>query len=174
MKTQKDASSPGGTRRKRSAKDADAAGSTPKVLVLHGPNLNLLGAREPEFYGTHTLADINRALAVRAASAGVEVEAFQSNHEGALIERVHAAGAQGVRYIIINPAGYTHSSVALRDALAGVDIPFVEVHLSNIHARESFRQHSYFSDLAVGVVSGLGSEGYLLALEFVLNRVRTD
>lgn len=142
-----------------------------RILVLHGPNLNLLGIREPQHYGAHTLAEINRALAVRADAAGVDLEAFQSNHEGALIERVHVAREQGVSFIVINPAGYTHTSVALRDALAGVDIPFVEVHLSNVFSREPFRHHSYFSDLAVGVISGLGSEGYLLALEFALNRV---
>lgn len=148
--------------------------SQARILVLHGPNLNLLGIREPQHYGAHSLAEINRALAVRAETAGVLLECFQSNHEGALIERVHAAREQGVGFIIINPAGYTHSSVALRDALAGVDIPFVEVHLSNVFAREPFRHHSYFSDLAVGVISGLGSEGYLLALEFALNRVQPD
>ena len=156
-----------------SGKRPDAAsGVTPaRVLVLHGPNLNLLGTREPEHYGSTTLADINRSLAQRAETAGVELEAFQSNHEGALIERVHAAREQGIGFIIINPAGYTHTSVALRDALAGVDIPFVEVHLSNVHAREPFRHHSYFSDLAVGVICGLGSDGYRLALEFVLQRL---
>lgn len=148
--------------------------TAPRVLVLHGPNLNLLGTREPEHYGRSTLADINRALAVRAESAGLALEAFHSNHEGALIERVHAAGAQGVSFIVINPAGYTHTSVALRDALAAVAIPFIEVHLSNVFAREAFRHHSYFSDLAVGVISGLGSEGYLLALEYVLNRLESD
>ena len=153
-----------------SAKSAPGT-SAPRVLVLHGPNLNLLGVREPEHYGRATLADINRSLAERAALTGVDLEAFQSNHEGALIERIHAAREQAVSFIIINPAGYTHTSVALRDALAGVDIPFVEVHLSNVHAREPFRQHSYFSDLAVGVISGLGSDGYALALEFVLKRL---
>lgn len=156
-----------------SGKRPDAAkGVTPaRVLVLHGPNLNLLGTREPEHYGSVTLADINRDLALRAETANVALEAFQSNHEGALIERVHAAREQGVSFIIINPAGYTHTSVALRDALAGVAIPFVEVHLSNVHAREPFRHHSYFSDLAVGVISGLGSDGYRLALEFILKRL---
>jgi 3-dehydroquinate dehydratase-2 len=159
-----------------SGASAEAPESAPKarVLVLHGPNLNLLGLREPQHYGRRTLAEINRALAVRAEAAGVELEAFQSNHEGALIERVHAAREQGVAFIVINPAGYTHTSVALRDALAGVDIPFVEVHLSNVFAREAFRHHSYLSDLAVGVISGLGSEGYLLALEFALNRLAND
>ena len=155
-------------------KGASATPRTGRVLVLHGPNLNLLGTREPEHYGSTTLGEINRGLARRAAATGVELEAFQSNHEGALIERVHAAREQGVAFIVINPAGYTHTSVALRDALAAVNIPFVEVHLSNVFARETFRHHSYFSDLAVGVISGLGSEGYLLALEFVLNRLKSD
>lgn len=146
----------------------------PRLLVVHGPNLNLLGAREPEHYGRVTLEEINLGLARRAEVAGIELETFQSNHEGALIERVHAARQQGVRYIIINPAGYTHTSVALRDALAATAIPFVEIHLSNIYARETFRQHSYFSDLALGVISGLGHEGYLLALEYLLNKINTD
>ena len=150
---------------------ASAKEVRPRVLVLHGPNLNLLGTREPEHYGRITLADINRSLAERAATAGVELEAFQSNHEGALIERIHAAREQGVDFIIINPAGFTHTSVAMRDALAGVAIPFVEVHLSNVHAREPFRHHSYFSDLAIGVICGLGGEGYVLALDFVINRL---
>lgn len=155
-------------------KNRSATPDKARLLVLHGPNLNLLGTREPEHYGRVTLADINRALACRAEAAGVDLEAFQSNHEGALIERVHAARQQGVRFIIINPAGYTHTSVALRDALAGTAIPFVEVHLSNVHAREPFRQHSYFSDLAIGVIAGLGHEGYMLALEFLLNKINTD
>lgn len=163
MKKQK-ATSPGPEKAKAAA----------RLLVLHGPNLNLLGTREPNHYGQTTLADINLALARRAEAAGVELESFQSNHEGALIERVHAAREQGVRYIIINPAAYTHTSVALRDAMAAVGIPFIEVHLSNVHARESFRHRSYFSDLAVGVISGLGSEGYLLALEYVLSKLNTD
>lgn len=163
MKTRKDSSSPPHSNPER-----------PRLLVLHGPNLNLLGTREPKHYGLTTLADINLALAQRAASANVDLEAFQSNHEGALIERVHAAREQGVRFILINPAAYTHTSVALRDALAAVAIPFVEVHLSNVHAREPFRQHSYFSDSAVGVISGLGSEGYLLALEYALGRLGQD
>jgi 3-dehydroquinate dehydratase-2 len=158
------------TKRKTTSKTMDK----PRILVLHGPNLNLLGAREPEHYGRMTLADINLSLARLADSAGVELEAFQSNHEGALIERIHAARDQGVRAIIINPAAYTHTSVALRDALAAVAIPFVEVHLSNVHAREPFRHHSYFSDLAIGVISGLGHEGYRLALEFLLNRINLD
>ncbi|MDR1648388.1 MAG: type II 3-dehydroquinate dehydratase [Zoogloeaceae bacterium] len=146
----------------------------PKLLVLHGPNLNLLGTREPQHYGTVTLADINLALARRAESAGVDLEAFQSNHEGALIERIHAAGAEGIGAIILNPAAWTHTSVAIRDALAAVMIPFVEVHLSNVHAREPFRQHSFFSDLALGVITGLGHQGYLLALEFLLDKFHAD
>lgn len=145
-----------------------------KLLVLHGPNLNLLGTREPEYYGLATLADINVALARRASTAGILLETFQSNHEGALIERIHAAREQGVSYIIFNPAAFTHTSVALRDALAATGIPFIEVHLSNVHARESFRHHSYFSDLAIGVISGLGSKGYLLALEYLLSQINTD
>ncbi|MCK6390267.1 MAG: type II 3-dehydroquinate dehydratase [Azonexus sp.] len=145
-----------------------------RILVMHGPNLNLLGTREPEHYGRTTLADINLSLAQLADRAGVELEAFQSNHEGALIERIHAAREQGVRAIIINPAAYTHTSVALRDALAAVAIPFVEVHLSNVHAREPFRHHSYFSDLAIGVICGLGHEGYRLALEYLLNKINLD
>lgn len=145
-----------------------------KFLVIHGPNLNLLGTREPEIYGALTLDDINRMLAERAESAGVELETFQSNHEGALIERIHAARLQEVDCIIINPAAYTHTSVALRDALAGTAIPFIEVHLSNVHAREEFRQHSYFSALAIGVICGLGHDGYLLALEYLLNKITND
>ena len=158
------------TKRKTASKPAEKA----RILVVHGPYLNLLGTREPEHYGRTTLADINLALARLAESVGVELEAFQSNHEGALIERIHAAREQGVRAIIINPAAYTHTSVALRDALAAVAIPFVEVHLSNVHAREPFRQHSYFSDLAVGVICGLGHEGYRLALEYLLNKINLD
>jgi len=146
----------------------------PRILVMHGPNLNLLGTREPEHYGRMTLSDINLALVRLAESAGVELETFQSNHEGALIERIHAARDQGVRAIIINPAAYTHTSVALRDALSGVDIPFVEVHLSNVHAREPFRHHSYFSDIAIGVICGLGHDGYRLALEYLLNKINID
>jgi 3-dehydroquinate dehydratase-2 len=136
--------------------------------VLHGPNLNLLGTREPEVYGRETLPEINRRLEETARSAGASIAFFQSNHEGDLVDRVQAAPAEGIGFIIINPGGLTHSSVALRDALAGVAVPFVEVHLSNIHAREPFRRHSYFSDLAVGTICGLGSRGYDLALEYVL------
>lgn len=144
----------------------------PKILVLHGPNLNLLGQREPDIYGRTTLADIHEAMEARARSAGVDLESFQSNSEGELVNRVQAAGAEGVGFIIINPAAYTHTSVAIRDALAAVKIPFIEVHLSNVHAREPFRKHSYFSDVAVGVICGLGAHGYQLALEHVLTRLR--
>lgn len=139
-----------------------------KVLLLHGPNLDLLGSREPEIYGTDNIAGINRRMSATARRRGAVLEVFQSNHEGALIERVHQSKKQGVSWIIVNPAGLTHTSVALRDAFAAVSIPYVEVHLSNIQARESFRRHSYFSDLAVGTICGLGSRGYDLALEFVL------
>ena len=141
---------------------------TPKrsLLVIHGPNLNLLGTREPAVYGRETLAEINRRLAASARAAGVVLQTFQSNIEGTLVERVQQAGREGVDFIIINPAGYTHTSVALRDALAGVAIPFIEVHLSNVHAREPFRRRSYLSDLAVGTICGLGSRGYELALTF--------
>jgi 3-dehydroquinate dehydratase-2 len=138
------------------------------LLVLHGPNLNLLGSREPEIYGTATLADIDRELAQIASAAGATLQSFQSNHEGALVDRVQVARTDGVDFIILNPAAYTHTSVALRDALAGVAIPFVEVHLSNVHKREAFRQHSYFSDLAVGVICGLGVAGYRAAVNFAL------
>jgi len=142
-----------------------------RVLVLHGPNLNLLGCREPAVYGATTLAEIDAALARRAADAGVQLSSFQSNHEGALVDRVQAAREDGTAFILINPAAFTHTSVALRDALAAVAIPFVEVHLSNVHRREAFRQHSYFSDLAEGVILGLGATGYRLALEFALERL---
>ena len=158
------------TKRKSTSKAVEK----PKILVIHGPNLNLLGTREPEHYGRVTLADINLALARMAEGVGGDLESFQSNHEGAIVERIHAAHQQGVGAIIINPAAYTHTSVALRDALAAVSIPFVEVHLSNVHAREPFRHHSYFSDLAVGVICGLGHQGYLLALEYLLNKLNIE
>lgn len=140
-----------------------------RILVLHGPNLNLLGTREPAHYGHQTLAEIDTALVQQGAESGVEVECFQSNAEHALVERIHAAGQEHIGFIIINPAAFTHTSVAIRDALAGVAIPFIEVHLSNVHAREPFRQHSYFSDKAVGVISGLGAMGYLFALGYALH-----
>lgn len=142
-----------------------------QILVLHGPNLNLLGSREPAVYGHTTLADIDEQLAGQARAAGVALHSFQSNHEGALIDRIHAARGDGTRFIVINPGGFTHTSVALRDALAAVAIPFVEVHLSNVHRREPFRHHSYFSDLAEGVIAGLGAAGYRAALTYALERL---
>ncbi|HEX7810744.1 MAG TPA: type II 3-dehydroquinate dehydratase [Burkholderiales bacterium] len=146
---------------------SSAVTKSQSVLVLHGPNLNLLGSREPKIYGRESLADINKRLAARAAKAGVKFSTFQSNSEAELIDRVQQS-ATAVDFIIINPAAFTHTSVALRDALAAVAIPFIEVHLSNVHAREPFRRHSYFSDQAVGVICGLGSKGYDYALESVL------
>lgn len=142
--------------------------ATKNILVIHGPNLNLLGTREPEIYGNMTLDEINRTLLKIATDAGAKLASFQSNSETELISRIHQAIEDKTDFIIINPAAYTHSSIALRDALAAVKLPFIEVHLSNIFARESFRQKSYFSDLALGVISGLGNKGYELALEYVL------
>ncbi len=142
------------------------------IWVLHGPNLNLLGTREPGVYGATTLPQIDAMLAEAGAAAGVRVESFQSNHEGVLVDRIHAARDAQVDFIVINPAAFTHTSVALRDALAGVAIPFVEVHLSNVHRREPFRHHSYFSDQAVGVIAGLGPKGYLYALQFAIETIR--
>jgi 3-dehydroquinate dehydratase-2 len=139
-----------------------------RILVLHGPNLNLLGTREPSIYGADTLQSINTRLTDTARAAGAELTAFQSNFEGELIGRIHQAKADGTAFILINPAGFTHTSVALRDALAGVNIPFIEVHLSNVFAREPFRHHSFFTDLAVGMVCGLGARGYELALQYAL------
>jgi len=141
-----------------------------QILVLHGPNLNLLGTREPGVYGAVTLDQINAELTKIAAEAGSTLTTFQSNHEGALIDRVQAARHDGTVFIVINPAAFTHTSIGLRDALAGVAIPFIEVHLSNVHRREPFRQHSYFSDLAEGVIVGLGADGYRLALSHALTR----
>jgi len=138
------------------------------LLVLHGPNLNLLGSREPDVYGRVTLADINEKLQQLARTEGADLQYFQSNAEAALIDRVQLARQDGTDFIIINPAAFTHTSVALRDALAAVAIPFVEIHISNVFAREAFRKESYFSDLAVGVISGLGATGYELAVQFAL------
>ncbi|MEY3660182.1 MAG: type II 3-dehydroquinate dehydratase [Pseudohongiellaceae bacterium] len=142
-----------------------------KILVLHGPNLNLLGTREPEKYGRTTLPEIDANLQNIATNAGHNLQTFQSNSEGELIDRVHRARLEQVAFILINPAGLTHTSVALRDALLGVALPFIEVHLSNVHARESFRHHSYFSDIAAGVIVGLGSLGYELALQAAIARL---
>ncbi|QBE64462.1 type II 3-dehydroquinate dehydratase [Pseudoduganella lutea] len=138
------------------------------LLLMNGPNLNLLGTREPGIYGATTLAQVEQAARDQAAAAGAQLAAFQSNHEGALIDRIHAARDEGVDFIVINPGGYTHTSVALRDALAGVAIPFVEVHISNIYQRESFRHHSFLSAIAKGTICGLGTEGYRFAIDFAL------
>jgi 3-dehydroquinate dehydratase-2 len=141
-----------------------------KLLLLNGPNLNLLGTREPEVYGADTLSDVEKAAAAQAAAAGATLACFQSNHEGVLIDRIHAARAEGIDGIVFNPGAYTHTSVALRDALAGVAIPFVEVHISNIFKREPFRHHSCLSDVAVGTLCGLGIDGYRLAIDFMLKK----
>ena len=138
------------------------------VLIMHGPNLNLLGMREPDIYGAVTLQDINRNLSKLAENKEIKLDFFQSNAEFALIDRIQQTMRDGTDFIIINPAAYTHTSVAMRDALAAVKLPFIEVHLSNVYARESFRQRSYFSDLAIGVISGLGAKGYELALEYAI------
>jgi 3-dehydroquinate dehydratase-2 len=142
------------------------------ILVLNGPNLNLLGTREPGIYGSTTLAQIDTMLAEVGAASGVRVESFQSNAEGALIDRIQSARDKQIAFIIINPAAYTHTSVAIRDALAAVEIPFIEVHLSNVHQREAFRHHSYLSDLATGVIAGLGPSGYRFALQFAIESIR--
>jgi 3-dehydroquinate dehydratase-2 len=144
-----------------------------KILVLHGPNLNLLGSREPEHYGADTLADISDRLQTQAQNNGDLLESFQTNSEHELVEKIHSAQANNTDFIIINPAAFTHTSIALRDALAAVEIPFIEVHLSNVHARESFRHHSYLSDIAVGVICGLGAQGYDLALQAATKHIIT-
>ena len=144
------------------------------LLVMHGPNLNLLGHREPAHYGNTTLDAINQHLEAVATAAGHQLASFQSNAEHSLIDRIHAAADEGVAFIIINPAAYTHTSVALRDALLAVKIPFVEVHLSNIYSRESFRHRSFFSDVALGVISGLGAQGYELALQAALRHLANN
>ncbi|MEW6562321.1 MAG: type II 3-dehydroquinate dehydratase [Pseudomonadota bacterium] len=142
-----------------------------KILVLHGPNLNLLGMREPDVYGRTTLDEINQRLTQIAHNQGVALETFQSNTEGALVDRVQQARLDNTAFIVINPAAFTHTSVALRDALAAVAIPFVEIHLSNVYAREAFRKQSYFSDIAAGVITGLGASGYEFALQYALNHI---
>ena len=141
------------------------------ILVLHGPNLNLLGSREPEIYGAESLEQINAALVSQAAAAGHSLAALQSNAEFELIQRIHDARNEAVDFIIINPGAFTHTSVALRDALLGVEIPFIEVHLSNVYAREAFRHHSYFSDIAEGVICGFGANSYRLALQAALGKL---
>ncbi len=140
-----------------------------RILVLQGPNLNLLGTREPGVYGHTSLAQIHEELGRIAADAGAELQSLQSNHEGVLIDRIHAARTDGTQFIIINPGGLTHTSVALRDALAGVALPFIEVHISNVHKREAFRHHSFLSEIAAGVIVGLGTGGYRLALQHILS-----
>jgi len=146
----------------------------PDLLVINGPNLNLLGSREPEHYGSDTLDSINARLSQLATDNSLSLESVQSNAEAELIEHIHQAAKDNVRFIIINPAAFTHTSVALRDALSGVDIPFIEIHLSNVHAREAFREHSYFSDIAAGVISGLGALGlgYELALQAAISQLK--
>ncbi len=147
-----------------------SSGNNKNILLLNGPNLNLLGAREPEIYGGDTLAAIEQRLVQRAQDAGAHLVAFQSNSEGELVNLIQQASREGVDFIIINPAAYTHTSVAMRDALAAVRIPFIEVHMSNVFAREAFRHHSYFTDIAVGIISGLGAKGYELALAYALDQ----
>lgn len=144
------------------------------ILVIHGPNLNLLGRREPDVYGRATLADIDARLARFADACDVDLTIFQSNAEHELVERIQQAADDGTDWIVINPAAFTHTSVAIRDALAAVALPFVEVHLSNPHAREAFRRHSYLSDLAVGTIAGFGADSYLLALQAVVNRLEVS
>jgi len=146
----------------------------PEILVLHGPNLNMLGIREPQHYGSMKLKEIDKGLATQAKKAGFILETLQSNAEHTLIDRIHAAHNSDVKFILINPAGFTHTSVALRDALSAVAIPFIEIHLSNIHGREPFRQTSYFSDIALGVISGLGPQGYELALQAATYIISTN
>ena len=140
-----------------------------RILVLHGPNLNLLGTREPAIYGALTLADIEARLVAQAQARGATLTSFQSNHEGVLVDRIQQARLDGTEFIVINPAAFTHMSVAIRDAFAAVALPFIEVHLSNVHKREPFRHHSYLSDLAVGVIAGLGADGYEAAVRFALD-----
>lgn len=146
------------------------------ILVIHGPNLNLLGKREPEVYGYLTLDDINQQLTAQAQAqnASLTLDTFQSNWEGAIVDRIHQAQNDGVKFIIINPAALTHTSVAVRDALLGVAIPFIEVHLSNVHAREAFRHHSYLSDKAIGVICGLGAKGYSFALDYAIEKIQSS
>ncbi|HKY69813.1 MAG TPA: type II 3-dehydroquinate dehydratase [Gammaproteobacteria bacterium] len=139
-----------------------------RILVIHGPNLNLLGQREPTIYGNQTLADINSELVDTAKKAGIELRCFQSNAEHEIVEKIQSTTAEGFDFIIINPAAFTHTSISIRDALLAVHVPFYEVHLSNIYAREPFRQHSYFADIAQGIISGLGPKGYMAALEAII------
>ena len=146
--------------------------ATKSILVLHGPNLNLLGLREPEHYGNITLAGINDSLQLQAKQANIALEAYQSNAEDEIVAKIQSLAINKVDFIIINPAAFTHTSISIRDAISAVKIPFIEVHLSNVFARESFRHHSYFSDVAVGVISGLGAEGYNAALRYAANLLK--
>ena len=146
---------------------------TQRILVLNGPNLNLLGTREPHLYGNETLRMIERRLVAAGRAAGIRVECFQTNHEGVIVDRVQQANRDGVDFIILNPAAFTYSSIALRDALTAVQIPFIEVHLSNIHAREPWRAHSHYTDIAVGSILGLGGRGYDLALDYAIARLKS-
>ena len=143
--------------------------ATKSILVLHGPNLNLLGEREPEHYGKQTLEDIDQVLKTMASAKAIKLETMQSNSEGDLVNKIQSLHKDKIDFLIINPAAYTHTSVAMRDALSAVKGPFIEVHLSNVYAREPFRHHSYFSDIAVAVISGLGADGYIAALNFAIN-----
>lgn len=143
--------------------------ATKSILVLHGPNLNLLGEREPQHYGKQTLEDINQVLKTMASTKAIKLETMQSNSEGDLVNKIQSLHKDKIDFLIINPAAYTHTSVAMRDALSAVKVPFIEVHLSNVYAREPFRHHSYFSDIAVAVISGLGADGYIAALNFAIN-----
>ncbi|WP_298131756.1 type II 3-dehydroquinate dehydratase [Micropruina sp.] len=144
------------------------------ILVINGPNLNLLGTREPGIYGSTTLADVEAAAIAQGEAAGHQVECFQSNHEGAIIDRLHAARTDGTEFVVINPGAFTHTSVAIRDAFGAAEVPFCEVHISNVHKREPFRHHSYLSDVAVGVMAGFGVMGYTLALEFVIEQLKQN
>jgi len=143
--------------------------ATKSILVLHGPNLNLLGEREPEHYGKQTLEDIDQVLKTMASAKAIKLETMQSNSEGDLVNKIQSLHKEKIDFLIINPAAYTHTSVAMRDALSAVKVPFIEVHLSNVYAREPFRHHSYFSDIAVAVISGLGADGYIAALNYAIN-----
>ena len=141
------------------------------ILLVNGPNLNLLGTREPGIYGAATLADVEAAAVAQGEAAGHRVDCFQSNHEGAIVDRIHAARTDGTQFVVINPGAYTHTSVAIRDAFAGVSIPFCEVHISNVHAREEFRRHSFLADIAVGVLTGFGTHGYTMAMSYAIERL---
>jgi 3-dehydroquinate dehydratase-2 len=163
-------SKPTGNKTKTDGRTGNNIGRA-RILVLHGPNLNLLGRREPEIYGSATLADIHATMEARARARGIQIESFQSNSEGELIDRIQAAATEGIEFIIVNPGAYSHTSIAIPDALRGVAIPYIEVHISNIHAREAFRHHSHFSASAAGVICGLGVQGYELALDAALARI---